>query len=199
VSAAKSELGQLPLLGRGYEPEKEMDTPLIMGIDPGLSGAISVVEIDSGTLIDMIDMPTYKTPTKSRKSGHFEHVDPHQLSSLLDMYAGLTSLAVIEEPGAMPRQGLSSTFRFGHVCGLIHGILAGHYVPVIPVKPAVWKGAFGLSPDKDESIAMATDEYEGFQWLWTLKKHNDRAEAALLASYGLKYLRSLVDFNRNTP
>jgi len=197
LAAQKSELGHLPLLGRNYRPENDMDTPLIMGIDPGLSGAISVVEIDSGTLVDMIDIPTYKSPTKSRKSGFIQNVDPHQLSSLLDMYAGLTSLAVIEEPGAMPRQGLSSTFRFGHVCGLIHGILAGHYVPVIPVKPAVWKGAFGLSPDKDESIAMATDEYEGFQWLWTLKKHNDRAEAALLATYGLKYLKSLVDFNRN--
>ena len=56
--------------------------------------------------------------------------------------------------------------------------------------------AMGLSSKKDESRAMATDLYEGYSWLWRLKKHNDRAEALLLAHYANMHLSSLVNFNR---
>ena len=167
--------------------------PLIMGIDPGLSGALAVVEWGSGEIIDMIDMPTFKKASKARKQGYMEHLDVHALSSAIDLYAPLTGLCVLEAPGAMPEQGLSSTFRFGHICGQIHGVLAGHYISVYPAKPEVWKGAMGLSYNKNESRAAADQYFPGFEWLWQLSKHNDRAEAALLAIYGKRYLSKLFE------
>lgn len=166
--------------------------PLILGVDPGLFGAISVVEIDTLDIVDMIDMPLFQTSTKSRKSGILNHLDVHKLSNLIDVYAPHVSLAVIEDVSAMPNQGLSSTFRFGQVYGQAHGVLAGHYVPVIPVKSAVWKMSLGLSYDKDVSLEVATRIFSKYKNLWKLKKNVDRAEAALMSYYGIKYLSELI-------
>lgn len=170
--------------------------PLLMGIDPGFGGAIAVVDMDRGNLVDMIDMPLFQKPSAARESGHMNYLDVHKLSSLLDLYAPHTALAVIEEPGAMPGQGLGSTFRFGHTCGQIHGVLAGHYIPTTPVKPAVWKSALALTDQKADSIVRANMEFPKFHALWALKKHHDRAEAALLCVYARKYLDSIIKLSR---
>jgi crossover junction endodeoxyribonuclease RuvC len=185
------------LVRRDFVPAPGSRTrPLVMGIDPGLNGAIAVVDVDSNSIVDMIDMPTFKKPSKARKQGFFEFVDVHQLSSLIDAYSPFTALAVLEEPGAMPNQGLSSTFRFGHICGQIHGVLAGHYIPVCTTKPGVWKSALALTTDKDDSRELASKEFPAFTPLWALKKHNDRAEAALLTLYAKKYLIAIINMSR---
>lgn len=185
------------LIKRDYKPlDSQKPRPLLMGIDPGLSGAVAVVDMDSNTIIDMIDLPVFQKPTESRKQGYFEMLDVHKLSSLIDMYAPMVAVAFLEEPGAMAEQGLGSTFRFGHVCGQIHGVLAGHYIPVVPIKPAVWKSALALSGDKNLSRLRADMEFPAAKELWTLKKHDDRAEAALLTVYGKKYLSKLIELSR---
>lgn len=172
--------------------------PYIVGIDPGYSGVLSVLDIDSRQIVDQFDMPIYKTPTKSRRSGSLRHLDVHKLSSFVDNYSKNIAIVVLEEPGAMPKQGLSSTFRFGHTCGLIHGVMAGHYLPVYPVKPAVWKLALGLGYIKEEALNMANKLWPSVQdqGRWALKKHHDRAESALIAYYGIIHLEKLVAMAR---
>lgn len=170
--------------------------PLLMGIDPGLGGAVAVVDLDRWVLVDLIDLPVFQKESAARKQGFMAHLDVHKLSSLIDMYAPMVALACLEEPGAMPEQGLGSTFRFGHICGQIHGVLAGHYIPVAPVKPAVWKSALALSSNKDESRLRASMDFPAAKGLWTLKKHNDRAEAALLCTYAHKYLKAVINLSR---
>lgn len=170
--------------------------PLLMGIDPGFGGAICVVDLDRGDIVDMVTMPLFQKPSVAREQGFMNYLDIHKLSSLIDLYAPLTALAVIEEPGAMPNQGLGSTFRFGHTCGQIHGVLAGHYVPVAPVKPAVWKSAMALTTTKADSIVRANMEFPKYKDLWTKKMHHDRAEAALLCIYAKKYLAQIIKMGR---
>lgn len=185
------------LIRRKYAPDADQkNRPLILGVDPGFSGAIAVIDIDKQALIDLIDFPTFHTPSKSRKSGYMVHLDIHALSTMIDFYAPMTSIAVVESPFAMPRQGLSSTFRFGKTCGQIEGVLAGHYIPVIPVTPQVWKCAMGLSSDKMQSIKKAKSLFPDFKHLWNRKCYNDRAEAVLLATYGVTYLQKLISFSR---
>lgn len=185
------------LVRRDYlPPASSRPRPLLLGIDPGLSGACAVVCGDTDILVDLIDLPTFKTATKARKSGFFEHLDVHKFSSLIDMYAPMVALAILEEPGAMPKQGLSSTFRFGRICGQIHGVLAGHYIPTYPVKPGVWKSAMALSENKDDSRRLASKHFPTNCRFWSKKKHNDRAEAALLTVYGQKYLKKVIDLGR---
>jgi crossover junction endodeoxyribonuclease RuvC len=185
------------LVRRNFEPDLGAPPrPLLMGIDPGFSGAISVVDLDRWLLVDMIDMPVFQKASDARKQGSMTYLDVHKVSSLIDMYAPMVALAVIEEPGAMPEQGLASTFRFGHTCGQLHGVLAGHYIPVAPVKPSVWKSALALSSNKDESRLRAMMEFPAAKGLWARKKDNDRAEAALLCTYARKYLHQIIKLSR---
>lgn len=170
--------------------------PLLMGIDPGFGGALCVVDLDRGDIVDMVTMPLFQKPSAAREQGFMNYLDIHKLSSLIDLYAPLTALAVIEEPGAMPNQGLGSTFRFGHTCGQIHGVLAGHYIPVAPVKPAVWKSALALNDVKADSIVRANMEFPKYKDLWAKKMHHDRAEAALLCIYAKKYLAQIIKMSR---
>lgn len=181
------------LVRRDFVPlEGSLPKPLLLGIDPGFGGAIVVYDCDRRDLVDVIDLPLYQTTTRARKSGLLNHLDIHKVSSLIDQYAPHTALCALEEPGAMPNQGLSSTFRFGHVCGAIHGVMAGHYIPVVPIKPGVWKSALNLSEDKDRSRDLASEYFANGSQLWPLKKHNDRAEAALLCIYASKYLSQVI-------
>ncbi len=185
------------LVRRDFVPvPNQAPRPLLMGIDPGLSGAVCVVDMDRHLLVDMIDIPLFRKDSSARKQGFMEHIDVHKLSSLIDMYAPLVSLACLEEPGAMPNQGLGSTFRFGHVCGQIHGVLAGHYIPTVTIRPGVWKSAMNLSSNKNDSRLLASMEFPMAKELWGLKKHNDRAEAALLAVYAKKYLGQIIKLSR---
>lgn len=167
--------------------------PFIMGVDPGFSGAISIIDIKTKNVVRVIDMPIYNMTRKNRSGGkqkrrQQKHIDVHTLSFEVDIYAKETLLAILEEPHSMPKQGLQSTFRFGHNCGVIHGVLAGHYIPVIPVRPAVWKMAIGAGASKEETVGLAGQIFPNAKQFWKLKKHHDRAEASLLGHYGLKFL-----------
>jgi hypothetical protein len=92
----------------------------------------------------------------------------------------------------MPGQGVSSTFKFGRTCGQLQGILAGLFVPTFLVRPAVWKLALGLTSDKYMSMELASKVFPEKKDMWVLKKHNDRAEAALLAYYGIRKYNKII-------
>lgn len=152
--------------------------------------------LPSPGIVDMIDIPTYETKSQSRKSGVLRHIDGHELSSRLDLYSRQVACAFIEEPGAMPKQGLSSTFRFGYTCGVIQGVLAGHMVAHMPISPAAWKLALGLTSKKDESFELADRVYSSHKKLWSKKMWDGRAEAALLAHYGIKFFAKFIKLNQ---
>lgn len=165
------------------------EKPYIIGVDPGLSGAMAVIHSETMRIETIIDLPTYTKKSLARKQGYMKHIDAEKLAIIIDHYAPQTLLAVIEAPGAMPEQGLSSTFRFGHVCGQMHGLLVANYIPVMPVKPQVWKPALGLQPQKGAALTRAK-KYWPHQWrgYFHLKKHHDRAEAALLVLWAKRFV-----------
>lgn len=170
-------------------PKNAVNRPYLIAVDPGLSGAMAVLDRFTLELKAIYDLPTYQTPTKSRKSGYFLHLDVHKFASMVSIYSKDTELCVIEDVGAMPDQGLSSTFRFGKVAGLLHGVMAAFFLPVIPVAPSVWKLSLGLSFDKSQSLALAKEKFPESAEHFKLKKHNDRAEAALMAYFGAKNIK----------
>lgn len=150
----------------------------IAGIDPGLDGAIALV---TSSTIDILDMPTFELKGK-------RHLDLFGIARFFDLHAGSIVRAIIEEPSAMPGQGVSSMFKFGFNCGVAQMAAACSFIPTKLVRPNMWKAAMGLSSDKDASRALASRMFPKFSHLWALKKHNDRAEAVLLAVYGSKKL-----------
>jgi hypothetical protein len=97
-------------------------------------------------------------------------------------------LALVEQVGAMPKQGVSSTWRFAESVGAILGVLAACELPVHRVAPTVWKRRFGLDADKEKCRARAIQLWPACQ-SFARKKHHGRAEAALIARYASEVLQ----------
>lgn len=153
---------------------------MILGIDPGLSGALAF--LDAGRL-EVHDMPTHTLTVNGKQR---RRLDLYQLADLFAESAAQCRLAVVEDVHAMPGQGVSSSFSFGFCAGAVQAIVAAYDVPVQLVRPAVWKRAFGLTSDKDASRRRASELLPAFADRWPLAKHDGRAEAVLLALYGGK-------------
>lgn len=151
---------------------------IVAGIDPGLAGAIAVVD-DAGEVV-VFDMPTL---TLIRGGRTKREIDPHALTRILSQRI---DHAIVEQVGAMPKQGVSSVFAFGKCYGIVLGVLAALSVPMTLVVPRVWKNATRTPSPKDGARARASQLLPGSAHLWSRKRDDGRAEATLLALYGLR-------------
>lgn len=147
---------------------------MILGIDPGLSGAIAWLS-DYGHLIRVADMPTLEVNGKKK-------VSPQQLVAMLEEHDDQIKLAAIEDVGAMPGQGVTSMFNFGYSAGILAGVCAGLGIPTVLYRPAVWKRAAGVPADKGAARQMAQRLWPGCRDFDRVKD-DGRAEAALLARW----------------
>lgn len=145
-----------------------------LGIDPGLSGAVALY--DDGAL-EVHDIPTLVIGTKRQ-------IDEYALARLIDSLSARIGVVWLEQVGTRPGEGAVGAFSFGKGYGLLRGICAANFLTIQDVTPQVWKRALKVSRDKDESRARASALFPRFGQLWPLKKHDGRAEAALIALYG---------------
>jgi len=86
----------------------------IVGVDPGLAGAVAVLNPD-GTVAALWDVPTLVLRTSR---GTRQEYDIPGLVQLLEPYRGSQYHVLIEEAQPMPGQGVRSMFP----CGLGMGI-----------------------------------------------------------------------------
>jgi crossover junction endodeoxyribonuclease RuvC len=149
----------------------------LLGLDPGLSGALAVLTPD-GTLQALSDTPVL---TLKVARGTKQCYDIPGMVALLTPYAGGGLHAVIEESQAMPGQGTRSMFTIGYGYGLWLGILGALRTPYTPVRPAIWKKAFNLGKDKEASRLRAMQLFPSADL--RRRKDHGRAEALLLAYY----------------
>lgn len=160
---------------------------MIVGIDPGLSGAIALLNPTTRS-VDIYDMPLV-----AQKSGR-EVTDLHNLARLLSPIGDGAQIAILEQVGAMPKQGVTSMFRFGQNYGALQMCLAGHGYATHDVTPQRWKKHFGLNSDGDASRGLAIQRFPELAEHLRLKKHHNRAEAVLLALYGLEVIYPTYNF-----
>lgn len=156
------------------------DMTTVAGIDPGLDGAIALLSPDGLTIHDM---PTLTVTTNGKQR---RQLDLARLAWLFASFAPSVSGVCIEEPSAMPKDGVIQAFKFGFNCAVPQTLCAAFLLPVRLVRPNVWKAAFGLTGDKDASRRLAGQIMPRESHWWPLKKHDGRAEAALLALYGAR-------------
>lgn len=97
---------------------------------------------------------------------------------------------VVEHVHAMPKQGVSSTFRFGVAVGIIHGVAGALRLPLTLVTPTQWKKFHGLPSDKEAARALATRKWPQLNKYLERKKDSDRAEALLIGDW--YYVRCVV-------
>ena len=155
---------------------------MICSIDPGVHGAIAWIE--DGALFDVVDMPMADKAVSAAGVAH----------ELRKFYDPRVLTVVIEDVFSMPRDGVASAFKFGVGKGILLGVVAALGCETMLYRPSVWKKGMGLTADKELSrrraIELWPDSYEKF----CLKKHDGRAEAALLGRwYYDKYERNTLD------
>jgi crossover junction endodeoxyribonuclease RuvC len=149
---------------------------LTLGVDPGLTGALAILSAD-GSLELLADLPIIRDKSLA-------WVDGSALQSmLLDALGGRQCRAIVERVSAMPRQGIASAFCFGVGFGSVLSVLQAMHISIEFVTPAVWKSSLGLSKDKKASLHKARLLYPAAEL--HLAKHDGRAEALLIAQYGL--------------
>jgi len=146
-----------------------------LGIDPGLSGAVAVME---GAVVTVWDLPSFKT-AKGRE------LDLTAIARDLDAY-GPFAHAALERVSTRPNEGRAQAFRFGAAAGALQGIVAANFIPVSLPTPTQWKRALGVPAAKDGARQRATQLLPGAAWQWSRAKDHDRAEAALLALYAAR-------------
>ncbi|MFH1499883.1 MAG: hypothetical protein ABII82_18890 [Verrucomicrobiota bacterium] len=153
-------------------------TVTVMGIDPGLSGAVARFVADE---LVVLDMPTVEIKRGGRKK---RDIDIRQLYDIIAVPWAVPQHVYLEKAGAMPGQGVSSMFAYGKGYGVILGLLTALGIPYTEVPPATWKRALRVPAGKDGARARASQLMPTAAHQWPLKKHDGRAEAALLACYG---------------
>ena len=147
----------------------------IMGIDPGVSGALALV---SGARV----IEVWDVPTMAKTTGKGLQINSAALGDL--MVVGDPNIVVIERVGAMPKQGVTSMFNFGYSAGILDGVTGALAFTVRFVHPNAWKKHFGLTgKDKDAARTLAIQRHPEAAARLTLKKHVGRADAILLADY----------------
>ena len=147
----------------------------ILGVDCGLSGAWAL--LDDHGLVAIGDMPH----ADGAVSAHLLVTDLH-VAALRHLGVRVVErAAVVEIAGAMPGQGVSSTWKFARATGVVEGVLAGLGWPMHTVTPARWKRDLGLSKDKGASRAMAARLWPDRAEWFARVKDDGRAEAALIA------------------
>ena len=102
---------------------------MLIGIDPGCSGALVATDNAGKTVLWWSLMPTVKLGKTTRMNGAALASELRHLGDDL-VYGGIRH-AYLEQVHAMPKQGVTSVFTFGHSlkCGLtkpLHGLLSGH-------------------------------------------------------------------------
>ena len=154
---------------------------IFIGIDPGLEGAIAVLD-DQGELVGVQDTPTLTVEggTKTKRLYNLPAI-----VSMVSMCPAGQCRAALEQVHAMPDQGIVGAFSFGQGFGNWQGILAALHVPVHEVPPQTWKKAMmnGMGKDKDASRLRVLQLYPSASEQVSLKKHHGRADAILIARW----------------
>jgi crossover junction endodeoxyribonuclease RuvC len=143
---------------------------IILGVDPGVSGALAFFSTDQTDQVGVYDMPILDGD-----------VDPHLLHRLIGDRQ--PAMAMIERSHPHPKEGVSSVWRYASAFTTAVVVIKLLKIPLVFVTPAQWKKSLHLTKDKEQSRARAIETFPYCAAAFQLKKHHNRAEAAMLAYY----------------
>lgn len=153
----------------------EVQETCILGIDPGNSGALAVLTED-GDYVDSMIIPIVA-------SGKSNRVNGAAVAAFLAQYNIVH--AYIEKVGAMPGNGGTSMFTFGHSAGKVEGIVEGRMIPVTHLTPQSWKKAGNLvNKPKDCARSRCVQLYPHVRILDTKIRGGAVGDAILIARAG---------------
>ena len=151
----------------------------IIGIDPGLSGAIAILE--DNKVLSIFDMPVMAEGKKNKRQ-----LNSAQLVDIIKENVKINDdiAVVVEQVNAMPGQGVTSMFNFGQTFGAIKGVCAALKLPIFFVRPSKWKKHFDLlNSSKDSSRTKVIEMYPSLSNQLTKKKDVNKSDAILIARF----------------
>lgn len=150
----------------------------ILAIDPGLNNGIAVLDLERRLML-ATEIPVIGEGANKRLN----------LASFADILVQFhVGHAVIEDVSAMPKQGVSSMFRFGRAAGSVEGALSALKIPTTYVRPAIWKRDIGAKAKQAEDVrALAIQTWPDMAHRFARKLDHNRAEAALIGLWFLQF------------
>lgn len=148
---------------------------IVLGVDPGVTGALAFV--DGNRIIGIIDHSAWCNVHQ-----------PYIELQLMLRQLWQPDIVVIEQQHARPGQAVASTSNLMQYYGVLLGCLAAYDVPMHEVDPAVWKANMHLDKDKKKSLDLARKLWPNSLEMFRRIKDHGRAEAALIAHYGTRFL-----------
>ena len=147
----------------------------IMGIDPGFSGAIAVLDPDL-KVDSVMDMPIIKVGKK-------RELDEARLADLFKMWQGKSITVGLEKSQTMPNQGIVSSGRYMASYGFLRGLCVGNGIPYHLIQPQSWKKA--MMPDMGKEKGASIQKVSQLHPELTLTRVKDHgiADAVLIARY----------------
>ena len=151
----------------------------IIGIDPGIQGALAI--LDNEKVIDIVDLPVMSEGKKNKKQLNGAYLSDYLKKHILNIE---NTVVVVEQVNAMPGQGVTSMFNFGQTFGVIKGICAALKIPIYFVRPSKWKKHFDLiRSSKDASRTKVIEMYPSLSNLLSKKKDVNKSDAILIARF----------------
>ena len=147
----------------------------IMGIDPGFSGAIAVLDPDL-KVDSVMDMPIIKVGKK-------RELDEARLADLFKMWQGKSITVGLEKSQTMPNQGIVSSGRYMASYGFLRGLCVGNGIPYHLIQPQSWKKA--MMPDMGKEKGASIQKVSQLHPELTLTRVKDHgiADAVIIAIY----------------
>ena len=154
---------------------------LIIGIDPGISGAICFFE--NGEIKDIIEMPNMASGKKNKRQINGPQIF-NEISVRIKGIPKKDVLVVMEQVSAMPGQGVTSMFNFGQSFGVIKGVCSAMQLSMYFVRPTKWKKYYSLIKcEKDASRTKVIEIFPYISSKLSRKKDSNKADAILIASF----------------
>ena len=151
----------------------------IIGIDPGLSGGIAVLE--NNKVLNIFDMPVMPEGKKNKRQ-----LNSAQLVTLIkgNIKSNEEITVIVEQVNAMPGQGVASMLNFGQTFAAIKGVCAALELPIFFVRPSKWNKHFELiNSSKDSSRTKAIEMYPKLSNQLAKKKDVNKSDAILIARF----------------
>lgn len=150
----------------------------VIGIDPGMTGALCYYSTHSKITYEMPVFEVVKNGGKRKK------INTMGLLEILRFCK--PDHVFIEQVSAQPGNGAAAAFTYGFGAGVLEACVAACGIPFTYVLPQVWKKEMGCPKEKDGARLRASQLMPELANKWQLKKQDGVAEAALIALYGYR-------------
>lgn len=162
-----------------------------IGIDPGLSGALALLD-ENGRFLEIVDLPI-KLKYLDKKDRVVKHcIDAKKLEEILSALIaenGNIDSVYLEDVHGRGGWSASISFGLGETIGSLLAVLDCMQLNVVWITPTFWKKYFKVTSDKESTRAKAISLYPGALNYLNRKKDHNRAESLLIARYAVEITR----------